>query len=191
MSVEELKSKGNAALQSENFEEAIKYYTEAINLDPNNHILFSNRSAAFAKTGKYKESLDDAEKTINLKSDWPKGYSRKGAALELLNKYDEAIKTYEEGLKYDPNNDLLKSALNNCKSNLDSEPGFSFGGPGAGMNPFADPKFLANLAMNPNTRKLLADPEVQELLKGLQKNPNDIAYAYLTHLTYFELNFFY
>jgi hypothetical protein len=29
--------------------------------------------------------------------------------------------------------------------------------------------------MNPKTRDLIADKEVQELLKGLQKNPNDIA----------------
>jgi len=107
-----------------------------------------------------------------LKQDWPKGYSRKGAALELLERFDEAVKTYEDGLKYDSNNDQLKEALKNCKDN--SESGFTMGGPG-GFNPFSDPKFLANLAMNPKTRDLLMDPEVQELVKGLQKNPNDIA----------------
>ncbi|RMZ93994.1 stress-induced-phospho 1, partial [Brachionus plicatilis] len=109
---------------------------------------------------------------INLKSDWPKGYSRKGAALELLGRHDEALKTYEQGLQFDPNNQLLKDALKNCKDNLETPLGF--GGSG-GMNPFADPKFLANLAMNPKTRGLLSDPEVQNLLKDLQKNPNDIA----------------
>lgn len=175
MSADELKSKGNAALQSEKYDEAIQFYTEAIQLDPQNHILYSNRSAAYAKTGKYQESLEDAEKTIGIKSDWAKGYSRKGAALELLERYEDAVKTYEEGLKYDAANEQLKTALKNCKDNLEAPGGgFTLGGPG-GMNPFADPKFLANLAMNPNTRKLLADPEVQELLKGLQKNPNDIA----------------
>lgn len=70
--VEELKSKGNAALQNNNNEEAIKYYSEAIQLDSANHILFSNRSAAFAKAGKYREALVDAEKTISLKKDWGK-----------------------------------------------------------------------------------------------------------------------
>lgn len=172
---DELKAKGNAALQSEKFDDAIKFYSEAINLDPKNHILFSNRSAAYAKVKKYSESLQDAEKTIELKKDWPKGYSRKGAALELLNRYDEAIKVYEEGLKYDSNNEQLKEALKHCKDNVETPFGFGAVPPGAGMNPFADPKFLANLAMNPNTRQLLADPEVQGLLKDLQKNPNDIA----------------
>lgn len=171
MSADELKNKGNAALQSEKYDEAIKFYSEAINLDPQNHILYSNRSAAFAKVAKYKESLNDAEKTISLKSDWPKGYSRKGAALELLGRYEDAVKVYESGLKVDPTNAQLKEALENCKDNLAPPSGFG----GAGQNPFSDPKFLANLAMNPKTRGLLTDPEVQELLKGLQKNPNDIA----------------
>lgn len=168
---DELKAKGNAALQAEKFEEAIQHYTEAIKIDSNNHILYSNRSAAFAKVGKYAESLQDAEKTIDLKSDWAKGYSRKGAALELLNRQEEAIKTYEQGLKHDPSNQLLIDALKNCKDNLETP--FGMGG-GGGMNPFADPKFLANLAMNPKTRGLLNDPEIQSLLKDLQKNPNDI-----------------
>ena len=47
-------------------------YTEAIELDPANHLLYSNRSAAYASLKKYKEALGDAEKTIELKPDWGK-----------------------------------------------------------------------------------------------------------------------
>lgn len=173
-SADELKAKGNAALQAENFAEAIQFYSEAINIDPSNHILYSNRSAAYAKTCDFDKSLKDAEQTIILKKDWPKGYSRKGAALELMEKYDEAVVTYQEGLKIDPSNAQLTDALANCKNNLNQPPSFTLGG-GANGNPFADPKLFAALAMNPKTRDLIADKEVQELLKGLQKNPNDIA----------------
>ena len=49
----ELKSKGNLGLQKENFDEAINFYNEAIKLDPSNHTLFSNRFAAYAKSGKF------------------------------------------------------------------------------------------------------------------------------------------
>lgn len=170
---DELKAKGNAALQAENFTEAIQFYTEAIEKDPSNHILFSNRSAAYAKTSDFNQALKDAEQTISLKSDWPKGYSRKGAALELLDRFDEAIVTYNDGLKVDPSNQQLNDALKNCKENF-RQPSFNLGG-GAGGNPFADPKMFAALAANPKTRDLIADPEVQALLMGLQKNPNDIA----------------
>lgn len=96
-----------------------------------------------------------------------------GAALELLENYDEAIMVYEQGLKVDPSNAQLQEALNNCKSSAAKPPSFTLGG-GADGNPFSDPKLFAALAMNPKTRDLVADPEVQQLLRGLQKNPNDI-----------------
>jgi stress-induced-phosphoprotein 1 len=67
-----LKDKGNAALQDGKFDDAIKFYTEAITLDNSNHVLYSNRSAAYAKAGKYLQALEDAEKTLQLKPDWGK-----------------------------------------------------------------------------------------------------------------------
>jgi len=59
-------------LQEGKFKEAVELYGEAIALDPTNHVYFSNRAAAFAKLNKYEESLRDANKTVELKPDWPK-----------------------------------------------------------------------------------------------------------------------
>ena len=68
----ELKSKGNAALQEGKVDDAIKFYTEAIAVDSENHVLYSNRSAAYAKAEKYDEALQDAKKTVEIKPDWAK-----------------------------------------------------------------------------------------------------------------------
>lgn len=106
-----MKDKGNAALASNKLDEAIQFYTEAINLDDKNAVLYSNRSAAYAKAGQYSNSLEDAEKAIELKPDWGKAFSRKGAALAYLGKLEEAIETYEKGLQLDPNNQQLKDGL--------------------------------------------------------------------------------
>ncbi|XP_017075435.1 stress-induced-phosphoprotein 1 [Drosophila eugracilis] len=125
--VNELKEKGNKALNAEKFDEAVSAYTEAISLDGQNHVLYSNRSAAFAKAGKFQEALEDAEKTIELNPTWPKGYSRKGVAAAGLHDYMKAFAAYNEGLKYDPNSAILlqgrtdttASALNYMQSHGD------------------------------------------------------------------------
>lgn len=73
--------------------------------------MYSNRSAAYAKANKYDLALEDAEKTVQLKPDWGKGYSRQGAALAYLGQIDEAIAAYEKGLSVDPNNAQLRDGL--------------------------------------------------------------------------------
>nr|XP_045617483.1 tetratricopeptide repeat protein 28-like [Procambarus clarkii] len=62
----------NAACQSGDFETAVALYTEAIALDPHNHILYSNRSAAHIKLAKFAHALQDATKARELNPKWPK-----------------------------------------------------------------------------------------------------------------------
>ena len=69
--MEELKIKGNDCLRAGNIEEAIEFYTEAINLEPT-AILFSNRSNAFLKLNKHYEAFRDANQAIMLNPSWSK-----------------------------------------------------------------------------------------------------------------------
>ena len=61
-------------------ESPVRKFTEAIAVDPENHILFSNRSAVYAAQAEYQKALEDAEKSISIKPDWSKSHLRKGAA---------------------------------------------------------------------------------------------------------------
>lgn len=70
--VSQLKDQGNKALSAGKFDESVRCYTEALALDPNNHVLFSNRSAAYAKKADYENALKDACQTIKIKPDWGK-----------------------------------------------------------------------------------------------------------------------
>ncbi|KAF5306204.1 hypothetical protein FQR65_LT07481 [Abscondita terminalis] len=160
-----LKDKGNAALAQNNYELAIKFYTEAISLDVNNHVLYSNRSAAYAKANKYEEALKDAEKTVQLKPDWGKGYSRKGSALAYLRRTDEAILAYQDGLEVDPSNAQLQEGLAEVRAQKESN---NRGFP----NPFASPDVLIKLQLDPRTKGFMKDPSFISLLQQIQKNPN-------------------
>ena len=68
----ELVRKSNQACQSGDFDTAVSLYGEAIALDPCNHILFSNRSAALVKLGQFARALQDASRAVELNAKWPK-----------------------------------------------------------------------------------------------------------------------
>ncbi len=95
-----------------------------------------------------------------------KGYSRKGAALSFLKRYDEAIIVYEEGLKIDPNNQQLLTDLETAQKDAD-------GSSAGGLGFFSDPKFITQLMTNPKARELLNDPETAMLMKMMQQQPNN------------------
>jgi len=107
----DLKDKGNKALNESLIDDAIDFYSDAINLDPTNHILYSNRSAAYSKQNNWKSALVDAQKTVELAPTWGKGYFRVGQCLHHFKRFDEAIQAYKTGLQHDPQNEPMKKAL--------------------------------------------------------------------------------
>lgn len=96
-------------------------FTQAIKIEPTNHILYSNRSAAYASKKDYQNALNDAEKVTEIKPDWAKGWGRKGAAMHGLGDLLGANDAYEEGLKLDANNAQNKSGLAAVKRAIEAE----------------------------------------------------------------------
>jgi stress-induced-phosphoprotein 1 len=70
--MEELKKKGNEEFKNQNFETAIEYYSQAMKIEPQNHILFSNRAQAFLKLKRFEDALVDIQKTIEINSNFTK-----------------------------------------------------------------------------------------------------------------------
>nr|XP_021199233.2 stress-induced-phosphoprotein 1 [Helicoverpa armigera] len=159
--VNQLKEKGNAALSWGKFDEAVKYYSEAIALDPQNHVLYSNRSAAYAKDENYAAALADADQTIALNPTWSKGYSRKGSALAYLGRHDEAIEAYEKGLELEPGNEQLASGLAEVKKQV------------VELKQKTEQLF-EKLRANPQTKEWLNDPEYVKMVEKIAQNPFDV-----------------
>lgn len=90
------------------------------------------------------------------------GYSRLGTAFSFLKQYEEAEKTFEAGLKLEPNNAQLKAGLEEVQSNLAAT---TMG------NPFKNPNLYALLHANPKTREYLNQPDFVQMLEQLKQNP--------------------
>uniref|UniRef100_A0A0K2TA00 Uncharacterized protein n=1 Tax=Lepeophtheirus salmonis TaxID=72036 RepID=A0A0K2TA00_LEPSM len=101
----------NAACQAGDFKTAIKIYTDAIAIDPGNHILYSNRSAAYIKLGQFTQALHDATKAKELNPEWFKAYYRQGVAYQCLGKHCDALGAFSNGLAQDPKSMQLLSGL--------------------------------------------------------------------------------
>ncbi|XP_031330301.1 tetratricopeptide repeat protein 28 isoform X2 [Photinus pyralis] len=101
----------NAACQSGDFATAVALYTDALQLDPTNHILYSNRSAAKLKQGLFAQALQDAVTARDLCPTWPKAYYRQGVALQCMGRHGEALAAFSGGLAQDPTSQQLLSAL--------------------------------------------------------------------------------
>lgn len=170
MSSDELKAKGNAAFSEQRFQDAIDFFSQAIAIDPRNHVLYSNKSAAEASLGDYDSALESAKKCVEIKPDWGKGYSRLGAAYHGLQQYDEAVSAYQEGLKLDPNSEVLKSGLQEAEDAKASQAAPK--SPGVGM--FSNPEVLTRLAMDPRTRPLLGQPAFMAMLRDCQSSPSNM-----------------
>nr|XP_044988272.1 tetratricopeptide repeat protein 28 isoform X3 [Jaculus jaculus] len=92
----------NQACHEGDFHTAIVLYNEALAVDPQNCILYSNRSAAYMKIQQYDKALDDAIKARLLNPKWPKAYFRQGVALQYLGRHADALAAFASGLAQDP-----------------------------------------------------------------------------------------
>ena len=111
MSPQSLKDQGNAAFATGDFDLAIDFFSQAIALSPSDHILYSNRSGAFASSRRYEEAKSDAERCVELNPSWSKGYARLGLALFYLKDRDGSMDAYKSGLRLDPTNQALMDGL--------------------------------------------------------------------------------
>jgi tetratricopeptide (TPR) repeat protein len=132
---EALKDQGNESFKAGDMQKAIDFYTQvsyvnifcissiicknnqlqAIDMDPDNHVYYSNRSAAYMKADSISKALRDGEKCVELAPNWSKGYSRLGAAQQALKRFDACLDSYKKGIELDGSNKTLWSALRSAE----------------------------------------------------------------------------
>uniref|UniRef100_A0A3B4B803 Uncharacterized protein n=1 Tax=Periophthalmus magnuspinnatus TaxID=409849 RepID=A0A3B4B803_9GOBI len=110
-----LTEKGIKLVQEGQYAQAVTMFTEAIKCDPKDYRFFGNRSYCYSCLDQFPQALADAERSIQLAPDWPKGYFRKGIALMGMKRYSEAEKAMEKVLRLDKDCEEAVTDLFNCK----------------------------------------------------------------------------
>ncbi|CAL8256381.1 unnamed protein product [Lota lota] len=110
-----LTEKGIKLVQEGQYSQAISMFTEAIRCDPKDYRFFGNRSYCYSCLEQYPLALADAQRSIHLAPDWPKGYFRKGSALIGMKRYSEAEKAMEQVLNLDKDCEEAVNDLFHCK----------------------------------------------------------------------------
>ncbi|KAL9225495.1 hypothetical protein vseg_001412 [Gypsophila vaccaria] len=106
----EEKSHADNAFKRKDFASAIDAYTRAIEQDPTDAALFSNRSLCHIRLGQADQALADAKSCRSLRPNWAKACYREGAALRLLERFEDAANAFYEGVQLDPENmELVRS----------------------------------------------------------------------------------
>ena len=127
--IKTLKDKANKLINSPKLdnhmlEEALKYYTEAIDLkvkDKINAILYSNRAWVNLQLERNGSALEDANKSIKWDPNFIKGYYRRGCSNLALCKYEEALIDLENVYKIYPKESPLIEKIKEIKSHLENK----------------------------------------------------------------------
>lgn len=91
--------------------EAIRIYKEAIQVNPENFKAYLNLSGVYERLGKNKEQLKIIDKAISIDSEREEAWIFKGFSLQHLERYEEAITAFKQGINLNPNNPKLMIPL--------------------------------------------------------------------------------
>ncbi len=99
--IDELYEKGVEAYKNGDFELAIEYYSQCIELNENIAVVYNNRGICYNNQKKYDEAIKDYDKAIELDENEVGTYFNRGLCYHDQKKYDKAIKDYDKAIELD------------------------------------------------------------------------------------------
>ena len=108
---------GDKALNENRDKEALSYYLQAQNQNPQNVDINKKLGKAYHKLRDYKTAETNFKLYLNENSDDAEGWIDLGESQRQQGKYNYAISSFETALKLDPNNDLARRSILEAKNN--------------------------------------------------------------------------
>ncbi|XP_052797101.1 sperm-associated antigen 1-like [Mya arenaria] len=110
MKADREKDKGNEAFRSNDFKEAITYYSRSIFLFPT-AASYNNRALARLKFTQWQEAIDDVNTVLKMEPDNVKALMRRGMAYKGLKCFDKSRRDLEAVVSKEPNNKKAQDLL--------------------------------------------------------------------------------
>ncbi len=86
----------------EEFREAVKKFTEAIELEPDNPVAYDKRAISYIKMRKYRKADNDLEKAIELDPEFAEAYNHRGLLNYFSDKAILAMPDFNKAIKLNP-----------------------------------------------------------------------------------------
>jgi tetratricopeptide (TPR) repeat protein len=99
---DEWNNKGNALYELKRYEDAIKAYDKAIELNPKYTDPWNNKGLVLHKLKRYEDAIKAYDKAIELDPKYADPWYNKGNVLAKLKRYEDAIEAYDKAIELDP-----------------------------------------------------------------------------------------
>lgn len=155
---EKQKNLGNDLFRKGDFSTALKHYTEAIQRNPEDAKLYSNRAACYTKLAAFDLGLKDCETCVKLDPKFIKGWIRMGKILQGMQQQSKALNAYQKALDLDPQNGEALEGYRACSMSVNS-----------------NPEEVWKKAMgDPEVQNILKDPAMRMILEQMQSDPKAV-----------------
>jgi len=93
---------GTVFYESENLEEAIQSYKEAIRTNPNDFDAHFGLGGCYSRLGYEEEAMKATKEAVRIRPDYAFAHIALGLNYHNLGQYDQAIETYKQAMRLDP-----------------------------------------------------------------------------------------
>ena len=112
---------GHAAMVDEDYDAALKHYSSAIELEPNNADCYSKRAAAQLKRSRFTDAVSDASASVKIEPS-AKAYQRKAVACFNLQEYESACAAFNKAIELDGEGSReLRRWIRKCNAEINLE----------------------------------------------------------------------
>ena len=108
--IEKLFEEGLLALQSSNYEEALSYFDQVLEIEPSHTSTLINKGNALKNLDRNEEALSTIDKALEIEPSNIVALINKGGILIKLDRNEEALSTIDKALEIEPSNTMV---LNN------------------------------------------------------------------------------